>query len=180
MIAIFYKMNCPPDVVEKPISEATHTAEITISPYEPLDDLNGYIKVSGTYDGYNYLVIKSLNGRDRYYYVVDREALPGGICRMRLSQDSLMTWGDVIMSTQCILGASNSAGNKDFPGNLPALCFDRNSEISSETSFEYGNDTTFDYVLVSASKGASYARTGGTVGTFGGGNHIGGGSGGYF
>ena len=174
MTAIFYKMDCPPDVVEKPIDTASHTADISISPYEPIDDLNGYIKVSGTYDDYNYLVIEDLNGRDRYYFITDRKALPGGICEMRLSQDSLMTWSNTIMSTPCILGASNVAGNKDFPGNLPALCFDRNSEISSDTSFEYGNASSFDYVLVSASKGSSYARKGGTVGDYSG--HTGGGA----
>lgn len=167
MTAIFYRMDCPPDVVEKPITDAPHTGEITISPYEPLDDISGYIKVSGTYDSYNYLVIKSLNGRDRYYYVTDREAIPGGVCRMRLSQDSLMTWSSVIMTTPCILGASNVAGNKDFKGDIPTLCYDRYSEDSSISLFEYGNDISMDYILVSASKGDKYARSGGTVGEYG-------------
>lgn len=188
MTVTLYKCNCPDNVVDKTDYIANEKVLSTFSAYEAIDDLSGYIILGSDSDAYDYVKIGNITGQTRYYFVTAREAMPGQRCKLKLDEDVLMTWKTVIMDTKGLIERCNTFGgteqnpvgpNKDFRGNLPALCYNRVTELSS-APLDYGEEgRNFRYVLVTASKGVSYCRKkGGTVGEYG--SHTGGGAGGHF
>lgn len=185
MTCTVYKCDCPNNVVDKTDYLENATVLTHFDPYEAIDDLSGYILTDKTYDAYNYVKITSITGQTRYYFITSRELMPGQRCKMNLEEDVLMTWENVVMNTEGLIERCNVFGgtkdkpvgpNKDYRGNLPALCFNRVTELSSDP-LEYGeNGRDFYYVLVTASKGSPNCRKkGGTVGEYG--SHSGGGGG---
>lgn len=160
MIANFYNISCPKDTVNKTtyLSAAT---DVTISPYEAIDDLAGYIIVSPSKDEYNYVKIKNLNGRDRYYFVTAREDMTAQRCRLSLEEDVLMTFLNEIMDSEFLpkRGYNSSIVNADMPDRRPTYQYSITTQYAKDSSngddFNYGTDSlNFDtIVLVVVGKG---------------------------
>lgn len=164
MTANFYKIDCPRSVIDKSGHYAASSLNVSISPYEPIDDISGYIITSGTYDSYNYVSINNLNGRTRYYFVGPREVMTGGRCRIRLDEDVLMTWKDTIMNTPCVVGRAGLGGMKDMGNDIPLMSYSIISDNAQQTSalssdLSYGTANDLYYVLFTASAGNTAAAS---------------------
>lgn len=59
----------------------------TTKPYEPLNDLEGFVIIDYTASNFNYVLI---NGK--YYFVTSREKLNGRNLQLNLKEDVLSTW----------------------------------------------------------------------------------------
>ena len=66
-------------------------------PYEPLDDLNGYVIIDYTANSFNYVEIDG-----KTYFVREREKLEGRNYRIHLEEDVLTTWKSVALATPLI------------------------------------------------------------------------------
>ena len=86
----FYHMKSDYRVVNKNINTVIGTTN-TIEPYNPLSDITGFIIVS--YDA-NWYSANYAKVGDKYYYIIGREVLTGGMMRIVLHVDVLMNVGN--------------------------------------------------------------------------------------
>lgn len=154
MTAVFYKYNCPKSVMNK-TNYLTEPSQKTTNPYEPIDDLNGYIIVSADCSQYNYVKL-TLTGIDRYYYITSREPMTGQRFKLFLEEDVLFTFKDTINNADCVVDRGYIQGNEFMnTGNLPILGFNRLSETASnEIMYNDGNHNLYFALLVASN---SYA-----------------------
>lgn len=151
MTATFYKIDCPITVLDKTSLLSNQAQAVTIEPYEPIDDLRGYIITSSTYDDDNYVKIDSVAGKDRYYFVTGRELMTAGRCKIMLEEDVLMTWHSVIEDTECVISRTGNSGWKDMGNDIPLMSYSIISDDAFSTELEITGD---EYVVFSACSGS--------------------------
>jgi len=160
MTVTLYKCSCSEDTVDKSDSLTSSTQALTCSAYEPVDDLNGYLILSGTYDQYNYVKISNIAGIDRYYYVRNREMLPAQRCKIHLEEDVLMTFLDTILDTECLIKQSTADGNTYVNSGYPIKAFSRIYEdCSPELRYSDNNNNTY-FTLMYCGSSQSIAGSG--------------------
>lgn len=79
----------------------------TVKPYEPVSDLDGYVILDYNADYMNYNYAAYLN---QFYFIEDRELLPGGKIKLKLHMDVLMSFQTDIRNCPAI-AARSTIGN---------------------------------------------------------------------
>lgn len=106
---------------------------ITLSAYENINDLEGYIILSesNSANAYNYYSI-DINGKTKYFMVTSKEAMTGGRCRVNLYQDVLKTWWEEIKKFKVIVQTTvdDRVYQKDAPGNFPLFAYHQVSQFA--------------------------------------------------
>ena len=148
MTVYFYKYSGAPNVAYKTL---TGNTSANCNPYEPVDDLNGFIIVSSSYAEYNYVKF-TLTGKERKYFITNREAMTGGRFRLYLREDVLSTMISSIEQCNCIVSRNNKYAETDMVDDrLRTLARERISTIYVGSEFNYGPPNyngLYDYVLV--------------------------------
>lgn len=169
MTAVFYKCACPKNVVDK-IGYLTQIRSTSVAPYEPLDDLNGYLIVDGNHkesgnttaeDESDYVKLSDITGNDRYYFIISRELMTGGRCKMRLEEDVLMTWKNIIKEANCVIDRAYLGGSEYMvTGDLPILGYQRLSEDSGyDEDFSYNDGNLNVYAALLVAGGSTAKNT---------------------
>lgn len=164
MTANFYNISCPKNTLDKGTYLAANPTNVTISPYEALDDTHGYIIVSSAQDEYNYVKIKALNGRDRYYFITARDVETAQRCKLTLEEDVLMTFLPDIKEMYVLPKRAyhSSIMNADLPDKRPTYQYSVTTQYASYTAdncdFHYGDPTVSaaqdeNIILVVSGKG---------------------------
>lgn len=150
MTAKFYKFSGDKDSLTKAFD--AQSAELTLSAYQPLSQLEGSIIVSPTYENYNMIKI-DFASKSKYYFIVGKTVDTAGRLHLRLFEDVLLTWADWIKKQKALILRAFAAGNDFLPANYPALAYSKISHHSS-SSLDYGSATAApDFVLVTAGRG---------------------------
>lgn len=155
MTAYFYKYTGDNRVVNKTLTDAT--AAQTLAPYQPLNELNGFIIVSPTYEVYNYVQIGSI-----YYFVTSKTFDTGGRLRMDLREDVLMTLKAQIYNMECVFDrvTTTTLMQAAIPDTLPVQGYKMTTEYTSSQvypDFNFGDPTDLndmDFILIIGGKGA--------------------------
>lgn len=154
MTAYFYHYTGDNKVVNKTLTDMT--SAVTLAPYEPLDELRGYIIVSPTYEAYNYVKIGNI-----YYFVTGRTFDTAGRLRIELREDVLMTLKSQLYALDCIFERVTTTDlmQAAIPDNLPVQSYKMTTEYTSShvyNDFNFGDPTDvndMDFVLVIGGKG---------------------------
>lgn len=157
MTCTIYKCDCPNNVLNKTDYLEDAVVLSSFSPYEPLDDLHGYIIIEGvnsgaSHAGHDYVKITNFAGVARYYFVTSRELMTANRCKMNLEEDALMTWHTDIGTTPCIIGRSGVGGFKDMGNDIPTMSYSIIAD-DSQSPMEYGTLNELKYVVFSACSG---------------------------
>lgn len=154
MDVYFSKYTGDNKVVNKTLTDTT--AAVALAPYEPLDELQGYIIVSPTYEVYNYCKIGSV-----YYFVTGRQFDTAGRLRIRLREDVLMTLKNQLYQLDAIFDRVTTSVlmQAAIPDNLPTQAYKMTTEYTSSdvyNDFNFGDPTDvndLDFILVIGGKG---------------------------
>ena len=159
MKAIFFTITDYPNSIMKHYT--ANTAEISIQPYEPVNDLDGFIITSKLYYDYNYVKLSweakdSMDGNsditiERYYFITSKELMTGERLKMNLHEDVLQTFADSIYKLPAIVGRTQSGYiNANLVSDMP-------TENFKETEFlKIGSELAYDsshLVLVTSGGG---------------------------
>ena len=95
MAITFYKCDSDPNALVPKYDTTTASDEIGTTPYEPLDDLNGYVilEYNSSYEGYNKAY---LSDTGKYYTITSRSLEPGQKIKVFLEVDVMKTYADKI------------------------------------------------------------------------------------
>lgn len=107
MEVTFYNYSGNPKIVDKTLGSAIATAS-TLKPYRPVSDLKGEIILAYNAALYaaNYALLDS-----KYYFITDRQVLPGGQMQFQLLTDVLMSYD---ISNVPIIPARNTELNNPW------------------------------------------------------------------
>lgn len=98
LTASFYNCSDAPNTFNKTITPAT-AAAVTISNYEPINDLSGHLIISSTRASFNYML---LNGK--YYFLGPREYMTNGLLSIYCEEDVLQTCKAAIAALPVVVG----------------------------------------------------------------------------
>ena len=150
MTCQLYTFDDHKSVLDKQLTSLS--TELTIAPYQPINDLEGTIILGDSYQAANYcrLVIA---GKTKYYYITSRTADTAGRLHCRLFEDVLMTHSAWIKIQPAILARSFAYGDDFLPAGYPALSYSKISHHSS-SAFTFGDSNTPpSFILVTAGRG---------------------------
>lgn len=131
---ILYKCKSDPSALVPEYEEQyPPTGEISTTPYEPLDDLNGYVILdyNEAYDDYNKAQLYG-----KYYTITSREKDTGQRVRLNLTVDVMKTYADEIASCNVIVKRTGSPppdGDREANG-WNALIQDAKNVLQSNNS----------------------------------------------
>ena len=109
MTITLYKCANDPDTLNKTFSNSSYRNG---TPYEPVDDLNGYVILDYTVDIESYNAASLIIGnRTKYYTITSRTPEPGHKVRVNLSCDVLETYKTEIEN---ISGILSRTADKDY------------------------------------------------------------------
>lgn len=150
MTARFFKFSGDKDSLTKTFD--AQSAELTLSAYQPLSQLEGSIIVSPTYESYNMVKI-DFASKSKYYFVIGKTVDTAGRLHLRLFEDVLLTWAAWIKTQKALILRAFAAGNDFLPAGYPALAYSKISHHSS-SSLDYGTSSEApDFILVTAGRG---------------------------
>ena len=92
----FWRFAGSPKRIDKVLSATPDLVKNAVTPFEPLDELSGYIIMEYN-DIYKEMTMAGIGWK--YYHITDRTALPGGRIRLDLSVDVLYTYSSGILAT---------------------------------------------------------------------------------
>lgn len=95
---ILYNVSDNPKKLNKTLGNGTEIQ--TITPYEPVSDLEGYVIVNYNAD---YMLKNYAEYLNDYYFITDRELLTGGKMKLHLRMDVLMSFKTGIVNCDCVL-----------------------------------------------------------------------------
>lgn len=163
MTLVPYQCDCDPKTVNKGryIKKTIQGNSIDFANYEPLDDLNGYILVGSVPDSTNYIKINNINGRNRYYFVTSRERQNGGILKVNLHEDVLMTFNDEIRKLSAVIDRAGSTTKvqADINDSRPIKQYMVTSEHTFSKlydDFYYGdptNQNNYNFIVILSGRG---------------------------
>ena len=152
MNASFYKFDGDKAIINKPLVVVARN--ITISPYRPVNDLEGTIVISSDYQLANYVTFV-IAGKEKHYYIVSRTIDTAGRMTCMLHEDVLDTYQTWIKSQKALIARSYAYGNDYLPGGYPTLGYNKVTHNSS-ASLDYGkNGNAPAFILVTAGRGYS-------------------------
>lgn len=154
MTVTLYHYSGDPKTVNKSLTDSRSLTAVRA--YEPLDELRGYLIMSSAYDGYNYI-----KTGDSYYFIEDRIEEPGGMCRMILRLDVLMTYKDQIYNLEAVFDrvTTTTLMQATIPDNLPVQSYRMTSEYTAshlDNDFHFGDPTgvnDLDFIVLVGGKG---------------------------
>lgn len=91
----FWRYAGSPKRIDKALSATPDLVKNSVTPFEPLDELRGYVIME--YDEIYYEMTMAGMGW-KYYHITDRTALPGGRIRLDLMVDVLYTYRTDMMN----------------------------------------------------------------------------------
>jgi hypothetical protein len=128
------------------------TSPITISnvkPYEPLDELEGYIIIDYTPDKDGYRTKNYAEYLGNYYFITDRELLIGGKMKLRLRMDVLMSFSASIKNCPAIASRSTIGNPYIFDPMIPTQSYEIVKTYDFGFEFQHnGTATDYCYVMV--------------------------------
>ena len=151
----FYNYSGPPNKIKKQLSAEPIVGNVSCTPYEPFDDLHGYVII-----GYN-AAVEACNYCEiggRYYYVTDFVKKTGSQLEVRLELDPLMTFKTEILSQDAYVFRTSQTPSKTKPGynmdindsKIPLVAYDRITVIGSEINGSIKVFTADDYSVYSS------------------------------
>jgi len=109
MTITLYKCANDPDTLNKTFSDASNRNG---TPYEAIDDLNGYVILDYTTDIESYNAASlTIGNRTKYYTITSRAPEPGNKVRVNLSCDVLTTYKTEVLN---IGGILSRTADKDY------------------------------------------------------------------
>ena len=137
----FYNYSGPPNKIKKKITNAAGepvVGNVPCTPYEPFDDLHGYIIIgyNAPAEACNYCKIGN-----RYFYITDFVKKPGSQLEVRLELDPLMSFQSEILETDAyVFRTSKNAANVKSPGynmdindsKIPRVIYNRVTVLKPE------------------------------------------------
>ena len=150
MTCQLYTFDDDKSVVDKQLTALS--PELTIAPYQPLNDLEGTIILGDSYQGANYCRIV-IAGKTKYYYITARTTDTAGRLHCRLYEDVLMTHSAWIKRQSGVLARSWAHGDDFLPAGYPSLSYSKIAHNSS-SAFTFGTaNTPPSFILVTAGRG---------------------------
>lgn len=92
----FWRYSGSPKRIDKALAATPDMTRNAVTPFEPLDELRGYLIMEYN-DDYYEMTMAGIGWK--YYHITDRTALTGGRIRLDLSVDVLYTYSSYILST---------------------------------------------------------------------------------
>lgn len=140
---ILYNVSDNPKKLNKTLGNGTEIQ--TITPYEPVSDLEGYVIVNYNAD---YMLKNYAAYLNDYYFITDRELLTGGKMKLHLRMDVLMSFQTDIKNCPCVVSRSEEPNlqNSYIVDNLRNTYAKR--EVISKVigTLDYANVSTYTLI----------------------------------
>ena len=134
---ILYNVSDNPKKLNKTLGNGTEIQ--TITPYEPVSDLEGYVIVNYNAD---YMLKNYAAYLNDYYFITDRELLTGGKMKLHLRMDVLMSFQTYIKNCDCVFERSENLFNSYIVDEKQPPSDTMTSNITLG-SFEWDDTLTF-------------------------------------